>query len=137
MKDSQEELAEYATRKAQDLCSYLERETHGIYNTVMYSDQLERPRAQCPCMFLHRSEPYIWDRGVLFTLFAVDVGDLVYEPRLQVVEEALRRREEVTQIGRTTAPDSMMKDMLTAEVVVRERRQAGRHAIGANDSPPS
>ena len=119
-------MAQYADHASRELCEYLETKSREIYNTVQFIAPSLRPVADAPSLFLHRSDPYIWDDVAIFTLFLVDIGDLAYEPRLQVIEDLLRNRKEVHRIARSTAPDSMVKDMVTAEIVLKERRKQPR-----------
>jgi hypothetical protein len=128
MENTLESLAEYANVMARELCLHIEQHTKGIYNRVLFIDPGDRPVHDPPNLFLHRSEPCTWDNCVSFNLYAVDDGDLAYEPRLQIVEDALQKRSEVRRLGRMTAPDTMIKDMLNVEIVLTDRRTNRRLA---------
>src|SRR5947209_7469371 len=128
MRNSEGQLAQYADRVSRELCEYLENKSRGIYNTVQFIAPDEHPQVAEPNLFLHRSEPAVWDDVVIFTIFLVDVGDLAYEPRLQAIENLLRDRSEVQKISRANAPNSMVKDMVSAEIVLKERRKEPRSA---------
>jgi len=112
-------LRQYADNVSRELCEYIEKKSHGIYNTVQFIAPSLRPEHDPPSLFIHRSHPYIWDDAAIFTLFLVDEGDLAYEPRLQYIEDLLRGRPEVHKLTRATAPDTMMKDMVRAEIVLK------------------
>jgi hypothetical protein len=123
-----EDLETRADDTAQELCVKIEQQTKGIYNSVMFIEPSQRPVADPPNLYLHRSDPVGLTEGLVFTLYAVDSGDLAYEPRLQIVEDLLRTMPEVTKIMRSTAPDTMVKDMLSIEVSVNDRRATERSA---------
>ena len=130
MRNSEGQLAQYADRVSRELCEYLENKSRGIYNTVQFIAPTDRPRDDAPNLFLHRSDPNVWNDVIVFTIFLVDDGDLAYEPRLQIIEDLLRGRQEVQRITRVNAPDSMVKDMVSVEIVLKERRKAERSPHG-------
>ena len=134
MEYSRGELAEYADSKAKEICEYLKECLASSYTGVFFLDESARARAAQPFLYLHRSITTEWDRGATFTLFAVDDGDLEYEPRLQHVEKCLRKLPELRAMERETAPDSMLKDMLIADIFLSDRRKEKRsaHADGRN-----
>ena len=125
------ELSEYANSKAKELCEYIHSQTAHVYSGVYFLDEDARATASRPFLNLHQSNASTWSDGALFTLFVVDDGDLEYEPRLQLVENCLRKLPELHRIDRQTAPDSMVKDMLVADIFLPDRRKLprinGRH----------
>jgi hypothetical protein len=126
MTDIYSELSNYANSKGQELCEYIHEHTLNIYSGVYFLTEDARVTAVPPFLSLHRSETTAWTEGALFTLFVVDDGDLEYEPRLQAVEAALRKLPELQRIERQTAPDSMIKDMLVADIYLPDRRKSTR-----------
>ncbi|HEY3781509.1 MAG TPA: hypothetical protein VGL56_10525 [Fimbriimonadaceae bacterium] len=126
MTDIESELAEYANSKAQEICEYIHSQTEQVYSGVYFLTEASRDNAVQPFLNLHRSETTAWSTGLLFTLFAVDDGDIEYEPRLQAVETCLRKLPELQRMERLTAPDSMIKDMLAADIYLTDRRKSAR-----------
>lgn len=123
------DLAEYADSKAEELCKKIALKTGGLYDAVLFIDESSPPDPKATSLFIHRSVPTTLDNAVAISLYFVDKGDLAYEPRLQEVESVLRSMPEIVKISRTTAPDSMVKDMLIATMILRDRRRADRSTV--------
>ena len=120
--------SKYANASAREISRFLEQRLRGLYHNVLLINPEDRPYTDPPNLYVHRSEPWIVDRRVIFNLYIFDDGDLAYEPRLQRIEEVLRERGDVHKIVRAHAPDNMLKEMLNVEVMVPERRKVPRLA---------
>lgn len=111
----QEQIAD---RVGREIVTHLRAEVKGLYQNITWMAPGADDHSPDPKLFLHRSEAVDLGTkgGASFILYLVDHGDIEYEPRLQVVEKALRLRPDVVRVVRDNAPDTMIKDMLCVQV---------------------
>jgi hypothetical protein len=122
--DRMQEASEAQKQKADEvlaeIAAHVRQQANGVYNAVLCIDPEHAEYGDPPSLYMHRTRAFDWDiEGIFFKIYFLDYGDVEYENRLQLVEQVLRQRHDVVNFGRETAPDTMMKDMLYAEVLAK------------------